>query len=99
MLVWLAAFPIGASADSLAWTSAWGKGVNGDAGFGICTLAPSCLMGSAGPLGGEMSSPLGVATDSAGNVYVTDFGNNRIQKFGPTGVWQRAWGKHVTGTG
>jgi DNA-binding beta-propeller fold protein YncE len=33
---------------------------------------------------GQFSDPQGVATDSSGNVYVADSGNNCIQKFGDT---------------
>lgn len=33
----------------------------------------------AGP--GEFNSPVGVAADASGNVYVTDYGNDRVQKF------------------
>ncbi|WP_440950704.1 PKD domain-containing protein [Methanosphaerula subterraneus] len=32
---------------------------------------------------GQFNYPAGVAVDSAGNVYVADAGNNRIQKFSP----------------
>ena len=32
-------------------------------------------------LGGQMDLPPALATDSAGNVYVTDASNNRVQKF------------------
>jgi hypothetical protein len=31
-----------------------------------------------------MSSPSGIAVDASGNVYVSDTGNNRIEKFDPT---------------
>src|SRR5262249_57315647 len=74
--------------------AAWGKGVNGGSAFGICTVAASCRAGSGGSLGGDMSFPESAATDGAGDLYITDPGNGRIQKFsdpvtsGPTG--QRA---------
>lgn len=32
---------------------------------------------------GQLSSPIGVAVDVVGNVYVADTGNGRIQVFGP----------------
>jgi tripartite motif-containing protein 71 len=79
------------------WERAWGKGVNGGGVFGVCTVASSCQAGSPGSLGGELSSPVHLATDSAGNVYVADWGNNRIQEFNSSGTWERAWGKAVNG--
>ena len=36
--------------------------------------------------------PRGVAADSKGNIYVTDFRNHRIQKFDSTGTFIKAWG-------
>ena len=63
------------------WDRAWGKGVNGGSAFGVCTVAATCQVGTSGALGGEMNTPAGVATDSAGDLYVADYENNRIQKF------------------
>jgi NHL repeat len=81
---------------------AWGKDVDtgGGTGFEICTVAASCKDGSSGGLGGELNLPTGVATDAAGNVYVADTFNHRIQKFDSSGNFQRAFGKDVdTGGG
>jgi NHL repeat-containing protein len=81
---------------------AWGKNVDIfgpiGAGFEICTTAAFCQAGNGtGALGGEMNAPHGVATDSSNNVYVADTGNQRIQRFGSSGAWDRAWGRNVNG--
>jgi uncharacterized protein (DUF2147 family) len=87
------------------WQLAWGKDVvmGGGTGFEVCTAAASCQQGSnLGGLGGELFNPNGIAADAAGNVYVVDASNTRIQKFDPSGNWERAWGKDVVmggGTG
>jgi Caspase domain/Pentapeptide repeats (8 copies)/NHL repeat len=41
---------------------------------------------------GQFNMPAGVAVDSSGNVYVTDFGNDRIQKFNSNGAFITKWG-------
>src|SRR4051794_23423555 len=85
---------------------AWGKdvitsGQPGDTGTGfeVCTVAADCKVGIAGGLGGELNAPRGIATDAAGNVYVADASNNRIQKFDSSGTFLRAWGKDVITSG
>jgi sugar lactone lactonase YvrE len=40
---------------------------------------------------GELNEPIGIAVDSAGNVYVADTNNRRIQKFSPTGQPAAQW--------
>jgi NHL repeat len=80
---------------------AWGKNVDGsDAGTGseVCLVATDCLEGSSGALGGEFASPLGIAADGSGDVYVGDSINRRVQKFSPSGGFLRAWGKNVDGS-
>ena len=64
--------------------SAWGKDVDSVAagtGFEICAVAENCQAGSPGGLGGEMDLPTGLATDTAGNLYLGDRFNNRVQRF------------------
>ena len=85
------------------WERACGKNVvprligppDTSTGFEICTVAVICGAGASGDLGGEFSGAAGVAADAAGKVYVVDQGNLRIQKFDPSGNWERAWGKDV----
>ncbi len=48
---------------------------------------------------GSSTSPYGVATDAAGNVYVADAGNHRIQKFTGTGTYLTQWGSPGSGNG
>ncbi len=43
--------------------------------------------------------PAGIAVDGAGNVYVADSGNNRIQKFDSSGTYLTQWGTSGTGNG
>ncbi len=48
---------------------------------------------------GEFSVPYGVATDAAGNVYVADYNNYRIQKFSNAGTYLTQWGTPGIGNG
>ncbi|MES2693597.1 MAG: SMP-30/gluconolactonase/LRE family protein [Verrucomicrobiota bacterium] len=62
--------------------------------------------GEPGTGNNQFAAPVGIAADAAGNVYVADHGNNRIQKFNVTnsgGTWQanhvRTWGSLGAGLG
>ncbi|WP_243058769.1 SMP-30/gluconolactonase/LRE family protein [Nocardioides sp. SR21] len=44
--------------------------------------------GEYGTADGQLASPRDVAVDGAGNIYVADAENNRIQKFNSAGDWQ-----------
>ncbi len=80
----------------------WGKDVTtvGGTGFELCAVPANCKAGVAGGAAGELSTPQGVAAEESGVVYVTDTGNNRVQKYSSTGTFQRTWGKDVdTGGG
>jgi hypothetical protein len=41
---------------------------------------------------GELKDPSGIDSDSFDNVYVADYGNNRVQKFTPDGELMTDWG-------
>jgi hypothetical protein len=72
----------------------WGWGVDdGTNAFQVCTS--SCQAGILGGGAGQLDSLTGLATDSSSNVYAGDFGNNRIQRFSPTGSFIDTWGKGV----
>ncbi len=89
-----------AQAASGIWDRAWGEDVDSMApglSFEICVTAISCKTGIvSGPaLAGDLNNPQGVATDPAGNVYAADTDHNRVQKFGSSGAFERAWGEDV----
>jgi streptogramin lyase len=51
--------------------------------------------------GEVFNMPTGVTVSSrSGNIYVSDgYGNYKIQKFSPEGMWIKSWGKFGTGPG
>jgi len=55
--------------------------------------------GSQGSGDGQFARPRGVAVDSSGNVYVSDYNNARIQKFTSNGNFVTKWGKWGTANG
>ncbi len=48
---------------------------------------------------GQLRSPWGIAVDSQGDVYVTDTGNHRVQKFDREGNFITQWGGFGNGDG
>jgi DNA-binding beta-propeller fold protein YncE len=47
----------------------------------------------------QFDSPRGIATDGAGNIFVADTGNGRIQQFSPTGTFLTVIGAKGSGHG
>jgi tripartite motif-containing protein 71 len=98
----LFAFASSAQAANGTFDRAWGKDVitGGTTDFEICTVAINCKAGdNTTALGGELYNPWGAATDAAGNLYVADASNNRMQKFDSSGNFLRAWGRDVVLSG
>jgi len=48
--------------------------------------------GSAGAGDGQFTTPLGIASNGVGTVYVADFGAGRVQRFAPDGTFLGAFG-------
>ena len=48
---------------------------------------------------GQFQSPIGISEDPSGNIYVVDFGNDRVQKFDSNGNFITKWGSTGTGDG
>jgi DNA-binding beta-propeller fold protein YncE len=79
------------------FTLAVGWGVK-DAKAEAETCTVSCQAGIAGSGNGQMSSPTGVGF-SGSNVYVSDYGNNRVDEFSATGAYVSKFGAKGSGTG
>jgi sugar lactone lactonase YvrE len=57
------------------------------------------MVGSAGSGSGQYGKPLGLATDTEGNLYVSDQTNNRVVKFNSAGNPAGQWGSFGSGDG
>ena len=57
------------------------------------------LLGFGGPGtgAGEFNRPWGITIDRSGDVYVADWGNDRIQKFSPEGEYLMSFGEEYGG--
>jgi hypothetical protein len=68
-------------------------------GLDIDTCTTSCAAGATGPAAGELASPSGVALDGTGDVFAGEEGNNRVSVFTENGIFERAFGGDVGGSG
>jgi RHS repeat-associated protein len=70
---------------------AFGFGVsNGESKLQTCTT--SCKTGIAGSAAGQFSEPQGIAIDSSGNLWITDYGDNRVEEYTEKGEFIAAFG-------
>jgi predicted membrane-bound mannosyltransferase/DNA-binding beta-propeller fold protein YncE len=84
----------------LDWQPGHAISAQSAAGAGTAAVAPAgpqragdtLSFGSAGAGQGQFSRPAGAALDAAGNIYVADSLNNRIEKFDPNGKYLAAAG-------
>jgi DNA-binding beta-propeller fold protein YncE len=68
-------------------------------GAGGARMLYSAQFGSAGSGHGQFSYAIADAVDGHGNLWVTDYGNNRVQEFSSTGQFIAAYGSVGSGHG
>jgi tripartite motif-containing protein 71 len=78
------------SAGAFIKTFGWGVGKAGSAEFEICTK--ECKAGIADSGNGQFDAAAGLAVDSSGNVWVADYGNDRVQEFNEKGEYLKKFG-------
>jgi hypothetical protein len=81
------------------FVKAFGWGVDsGAAAFETCTGASTCQAGIAGSGAGQFDRPDAIAVNSAGDLYVAESNNHRVQKFDSAGNFLLAFGDGVDAT-
>lgn len=79
--------------------SAGGTTYGADQTFSTAPKVYLSKFGSKGTTEGKFEGPQGVATDVHGNIWVTDYSNDRIEEFSSTGTFLRACGSKGSGEG
>jgi YD repeat-containing protein len=77
------------SSGTFIKTIGWGV-TKGQAELQVCTS--ECRAGIAGAGNGQFSALAGLNVDSSGNLWVVDYGNNRIQEFNEKSEFVRTFG-------
>jgi len=97
--------PIGVAVDASknVYVVDYGLVVSGiPVGHRVQKIAPNgtaTVWGSYGTGNGQFRNPVGIALDSDGSFYVTDYGNDRIQKFNASGQYITQWTSPGPGPG
>jgi DNA-binding beta-propeller fold protein YncE len=76
-------------------TFGWDVNDGGADQFEVCTTY--CKPGIAGSGNGQVDVEAGIAVDSSGNVWVADYGNNRIEEFNEKGEYLQKFGTEGKG--
>ncbi len=80
------------------FTEAIGWGVsNGEAKLQVCTSG--CRAGVSGSGNGQFNAPRGLAVDAAGDLYVSEINNNRVQELSAAGAFLTKFGSEGSGNG
>ena len=66
---------------------------------GAAHLSYGSQFGSSGSGSGQFSTPIASAIDGQGYIWVSDYGNNRIEKFSPKGSFIASYGSAGSGNG
>ncbi len=66
---------------------------------GAAHLTYASQFGSSGSGSGQFSTPIASAIDGQGNIWITDYANNRVQKFSPKGSFIASYGSAGSGNG
>jgi Putative Ig domain len=77
-----------------AFVKAFGWGVAGGTGLETCTT--SCDAGTSGGGAGEFETPTGVTIDAAGDLFISDYGGERVDEFTTAGTFIKAFGWGVS---
>jgi hypothetical protein len=81
------------------FVKAFGWGVDsGAAVFETCTATSTCQAGVAGSGAGQFDRPDAIAVNSAGDLYVAESSNHRVQKFDSEGNFLLTFGDGVDAT-
>ena len=64
-----------------------------------CLACSQAARGTPGSGAGQFNNPSGIAINLSGNIYVSDFGNDRVQKFDSGGTFITAWGSTGSAAG
>lgn len=92
----------GDGAVTLAWRNNVWQQINPSAGSDVPASKDKYDLFDAAPPGdrpGQLNTPVDIAMDPAGNYYVVDQGNGRLQKYDRTGKFLMQWGSKGNGDG